>query len=196
MGVEWIWRWIGSVPVSGDGGRIGPELEEAIAATDALARSDPGERQERHDPVAAVLATKLLGAHLANRHQISFPLTLDFRSLTDDEAALMMDVAGCAILADGQANPATLRQGEERLARLGASGSQLARLKRAVDDPRPFEEIVARVRAADRAPYAYAVSSLTAGSRATVGHLYLNYLAARLGLTAATVAGINRRFRA
>ncbi len=196
MGFEWLWRFAGRAAGPRDGQGLALDMILPGASMDAAGAASSTTRPMRRQREATlkVLSSKLLGAHLANRHQISYPLTIDFRSLPEDDRAFLLEVAGAAALAGGGGEPA-LEAATERLRRHGADEASIQRLREAAAAPPSVNAIVARALAGDRAAHAYAVSLLAVGTRQAAGQLYLTYLAARLGLSQEVVGSINRRYR-
>ncbi len=214
MGFEWLWRFAGRAAGPRDGQGLSLEAIAPDAALMALpgAPSPAGTLQGPAPDVSAVqgargeamrrqreaglrvLSAKLLGAHLANRHQISYPLALDFRTLSEEDRDLLLDAATLASVSGGEGE-AVLEGAAARLARQGADEAMLERLRLRSADPPALNAIVARARRLDRAAHVYAASLLAAGSRSAPGRLYLSFLAARLGLSGEVVGSINRRYR-
>jgi hypothetical protein len=194
MAFDWLWRFAGRAagPRDGQGLALDTILPETAVAAQALPVPQPMRRQR--EATLRVLSAKLLGAHLANRHQISYPLVIDFRTMPEPERAFLVGVAAAAALAGG-GDAEALPAAEGRLARRGADAGVLERLHAAAAAPPSVNAIVAQAQANDRAAHAYAVSLLAAGSRQATGQLYLTYLAARLGLSQEVVGSVNRRYR-
>ncbi|MBB3936886.1 DUF533 domain-containing protein [Aureimonas phyllosphaerae] len=195
MSVEWLWRLAGRQAGPRDGQGLNLEALDLPAMDGAAA---PTPTSTRRDGVEATLALKVLSAHLANFRQVSFPLTLDFRSFSAEEAALAVDAAALALEADegGWADATRRERARETLTRLGASPSHLAPLEHDTAAPVSIGALADTARRLDKAAHAYAVSLLVIGQRSAVAQAYLTYLAARLGLTANVVGSLNRRFRA
>ncbi|RIX99638.1 DUF533 domain-containing protein [Aureimonas flava] len=169
------------------------DIPDLAAAAPVLPATDA----PRRDGVEAALALKVLLAHLANFRQVSFPLTLDFRSFSADETRAAVNAAALAVEADegGWADGARRRRAAETLARLGAAPADLEPLGRPEEPAQSLGEMVREAQRLDRAAHAYAVSLLVLGRRSVLAQSYLAYLAARLGLTANVVGSLNRRFR-
>jgi len=200
MSFEWLWRFGARAPGPRDGAALNldalmPDVESLATGEPRPAEIEAGVRKRRRDSVEAEVSAKLLGAHLANRHQISYPLTLDFRSLASEQAACLVDVASATLAADGESPPARTARAEERLRRVGADDAMIERLREGRGAAMPFAELVGKVRTQDIAAHAYAVALLTAEARSPVSSLFLAYLAARLGLTQQVIGSLNRRFR-
>jgi hypothetical protein len=200
MSFEWLWRFGARAPGPRDGAALNldalvPDVERLGAGEPSAVAAEGGRRRRRRDSVEAELSAKLLGAHLANRHQISYPLTLDFRSLATAQADCLVDVVSATLAADGESPPARTARAEERLRRIGADDAMIDRLREGRGAATPLAELVDRARAQDIAAHAYAVALLTAETRSPVSSLFLAYLAARLGLTQQVIGSLNRRFR-
>jgi len=200
MSFEWLWRFGAQAPGPRDGAALNlealvPEAAGARLSDTSVAQARHEQRRRRRDSIEAEVSAKLLGAHLANRHQISYPLTLDFRSLSSDQTACLVDVVSAAIAADGEPSPARVDRAVERLHRIGADDAAIERLQAGRGAATPLGELVRQVHAQDKAAHAYAVAILTADARSPVSALFLAYLAARLGLTPQVIGSLNRRFR-
>jgi uncharacterized membrane protein YebE (DUF533 family) len=197
LSFEWLWRLAGRQAGPRDGQGLNLEAMdlpgiEPVGGTIALPAGS------RRDEIEGSLALKVLSAHLANFRQVSFPLTLDFRSFSNEEAALVMDAAALALEADdgGWADAGRREKAAETLARLGASPEQRATLLAPSMPVGSVGSMVETARRLDKAAHAYAVSLVVLGHRSAVAQAYLTYLAARLGLTSNVVGSLNRRFRA
>ncbi len=59
----------------------------------------------------------------------------------------------------------------------------------------PLGPLLDAIQAANLGSYAYAASLLALNQRNIVNRLYLDYLAARLGIPGDVVASLNRRYR-
>lgn len=197
MGFEWLWRLAGRQAGPRDG--QGLNLEALDLPGGEACRPDVAlPAASRRDEIEGSLALKVLAAHLANVRQVSFPLTLDFRSFSEEEATLAIQAAALALEADegGWADERRRESASETLARLGASPDQRAPLL-APDAPAvSVASMVEAARRLDKAAHLYAVSLVVLGRRSAVAQAYLTYLAARLSLTTHVVGSLNRRFRA
>jgi len=200
MGMEWLWRLAGRAAGPRDGQASGLEAAvlEGTAASGLLAPPPPiGTVRDRAlGQLHGVLAAKIAGAHLANRRQVSYPLVLNFGSLSPLEGDFLMTTAGAAVCSEGDPSAERVELAAERLRRLGADERLLARFRRAAEEPASMTAVAARAIEFDKAAHAYAVSLIAIGSRSPVGRLYLSYLAARLGLGQEVVGSLNRRFLA
>lgn len=194
MSFEWLWRFAGRQAGPRDGQGLNLEALD-------LPSGDPAPPQGpaalRRDGVEATLALKILSAHLANFRQVSFPLTLDFRSLSAEERALAVEAAALALEADesGWSDAARRERAAETLMRLGAGADDVEPLRRSQAPGATVGAMVEAAHRLDKAAHAYAVSLLVLGRRSAVAQAYLTYLAARLGLTTNVVGSLNRRFR-
>ena len=195
MGMDWLWRFAGRAAGPRDGQGLALETLDLAAALPPVAEAPSAIMRRQRDATLKVLSAKVLGAHLANRHQISYPLTIDFRSMAEDERDFLLDAAAAAALSNGE-NETALAAACERLSRRGADEAALSHLRAsAAGTPLSVNAIVERARGLDRAAHAYAVSLIAAGSRAPAAQLYLTYLAARLRLSQEVVGSVNRRYR-
>lgn len=195
MGMDWLWRFAGRAAGPRDGQGLALETLDLTAAVPPVAEAPSAIMRRQRDAALKVLSAKVLGAHLANRHQISYPLTIDFRSMAEEERNFLLDAAAAAALSGGE-NETALAAACERLSRRGADEAGLSRLRTTVAGAPPsVNAIVEWAQGMDRAAHAYAVSLIAAGSRAPAAQLYLTYLAARLGLSQEVVGSVNRRYR-
>lgn len=201
--MEWLWRLAGrsAGPRDGQASALEAAALEGSALSSILATAPPvfaaGTARDRAlEQLYGVLAAKVAGAHLANRRQVSYPLVLNFGSLSPLEGDFLMAAAGAAVCSEGDPSPDRLALAAERLERLGADERLIVRFRRAVDEPASMTAVAARAAEFDKAAHTYAVSLVAIGSRSPVGRLYLNYLAARLGLGQEVVGSLNRRFLA
>ena len=195
MSFEWLWRLAGRQAGPRDGQGLNLETLDLPTGEPAVMAVPP---IQRRDSVEATLALKVLSAHLANFRQVSFPLTLDFRSLDADEAALTVEAAALALEADegGWRDEERRTRGAETLARLGASAEHLSPLRAPTPPALGIGALIDRAQRLDKTAHVYAVSVLGLGQRSSVAQAYLTYLAARLGLTSNVVGSLNRRYRA
>ncbi|WP_062013200.1 DUF533 domain-containing protein [Aureimonas sp. AU4] len=195
-------RWLRSLfppeagPQDGEGLNLAVAAPAALNAADALVQGTGGGREPpRRDTVEAHLAVKVLGAHLANRYQTSYPLTLNLDLFSSEEGEAVMRLLADAVGAEGGPSPERAAQVCTQLERLGASGAQLAVFRAGLSDPSPLNTLVAAVRAVDKGPHVYALALLAGVGRGTAGAAYLGFLALRLGLSRETVGSLSRRFR-
>ncbi len=158
MGMDWLWRFAGRAAGPRDGQGLALETLDLTAAVPPVAEAPSAIMRRQRDAALKVLSAKVLGAHLANRHQISYPLTIDFRSMAEDERNFLLDAAAAAALSGGE-NETALAAACERLSRRGADEAALSRLRTKVAGAPPsVNAIVERARGMDRAAHAYAVS--------------------------------------
>ena len=194
MGLDWLWRFAGRAAGPRDGQGLALETLDLPSGLPPTPMAPTAIMRRQRDATLKVLSAKLLGAHLANRHQISYPLTIDFRSMQEEERSFLLDVAAAAALSRGEEG--ALSGASERLSRRGADEAALAHLRASAAAGGPsVNAVVERAKALNRAPHAYAVSLIAAGTRSAAGQLYLTYLAARLGLSQEVVGSVNRRYR-
>jgi len=197
LSFEWLWRLAGRQAGPRDGQGLNLEAMD-LPGIEPVGGAIALPAGSRRDEIEGSLALKVLSAHLANFRQVSFPLTLDFRSFSNEEAALVMDAAALALEADdgGWADAGRREKAAETLARLGASPEQRATLLAPSMPVGSVGSMVETARRLDKAAHAYAVSLVVLGHRSAVAQAYLTYLAARLGLNSNVVGSLNRRFRA
>jgi uncharacterized membrane protein YebE (DUF533 family) len=145
--------------------------------------------------VAESLGAKVLHAWLQNRHQTLYPLAVNFRTIEPGQAALLAQMMAVALLADAPPlDPAQAEAAAAWLRSVGADDAAQAALRAALEAPPPLSRLLHEVQQADAAAYAYVVA-LAAGGRDLASRLFLDYLAARLGLPASVVRSANRRYR-
>ncbi len=146
--------------------------------------------------IAEHLGEKVLDGWLQNRHQTLYPLTVNLRALDRCRVVLLAQVMAVALLA-GTAPP-DAGEFEAALSWLGTvGGDEPARkaLRAGVEAPPPLSTLLNQVQQADLAAYAYVVALVAGPSRDPAGQLFLDYLAARLGLPMNVVRSANRRYR-
>lgn len=189
------------------GGRSGPrdgQAQELVAvALETTAGQIAGQedvetaesRRSRETLLHTSLSSKILGAHLDNRHQTSYPLTIDFRSLNQNDGDLLLDAMSASILADGRSDNARIANAMARLKALGGKEREAARLAGVIASPRPLSTILPAILSANIAAHAYAISLIALPHPSGTARLYLNYLAARLALSQEVTASLNRRYR-
>jgi len=199
MGMSWVRTLFRAQEGNGDGDGMNlavaaPNLVEATATLAGMKPAGPDE-PVRRDTVEMHLAAKVLGAHLANRYQTSYPLTLRLDALTDEEAETLMRLAADALASDGEPPPARRERAEELLRRLGAKPEHLDMVEAGLRRPTPLGALADAARAQDKAAHAYALALLTGAERSPTGIAYLGYLALRLGLSRETVGSLSRRYR-
>jgi uncharacterized membrane protein YebE (DUF533 family) len=177
-----------------------PALE--AAALEGSVETMPARRSRRERPLARPraiveesLAQKVLHAWLQNRHQTLYPLALNFRSLRPEEVGLVVHAMAAAITADGRVDREEQARAAGSLDRFGIGEPERRLLVEAVREPRPLGPLLDAIQAANLGSYAYAASLLALNQRNIVNRLYLDYLAARLGIPGDVVASLNRRYR-
>ncbi len=146
--------------------------------------------------IAESLGEKVLHGWLQNRHQTLYPLTVNLRALDARRAVLLAQVMAVALLAG--AAPPDAGQVEAASSWLGTVGGDepaLAALRAAVEAPVPLSTLLHEIQRANLAAYAYVVALAAGPSRDPAGQLFLDYLAARLGLPTNVVRSANRRYR-
>ena len=144
-----------------------------------------------------VLASKTLGAWLANRHQTLFPLTLNLNVVDSDGRALLVRIVAVSALADGAA-PSLIEREHlwQELAAVGAGEAERAAFEAELAAPTPLPPLLRALQDAHLGAHAYAASLLALDRRAGTDRTWLDYLAARFGLPPEVVVGLQRRRRA
>lgn len=164
-------------------------------------RPAPGSRRQRlgmrpQRIVAESLAAKVLHGWLQNRHQTLFPMTLHFGHLDERARGLLVRAMALAATATGGEAGAEERERlAQALAGAGAGEAERRLLAEALAAPPPPGPLLREVQEARLGAHAYAASLLALDRRSGVGRAWLDYLAARLGLPAEVVSGLNRRHR-
>ncbi|KQT53019.1 MULTISPECIES: hypothetical protein [unclassified Aureimonas] len=171
-------------------------LSETDAAPVPSRAGEPvlGPRDRQRDILLRTLSAKVLNVHLANRFQTSYPLALNFQSLEPGAAALLVEVAATAILADPRtaSQPQAVRS---RMVEAQASETLLAAFDEALIRPRALSLVLPEIVAAGLSSHAYAASLIALGRPTATGRHHLAYLAARLGLGEEIVASLRRRYQ-
>jgi len=146
--------------------------------------------------IAESLSEKILHGWLQNRHQTLYPLTVNLRALDPPRVALLARVMAVALLA-GTAAPSAERVEAASSWLGGVGGDEAARaaLRAALEAPPASSVLLYGIQQANLTAYAYVVALVAAPSRDPAGALFLDYLAARLGLPAEVVRSANRRYR-
>ena len=137
----------------------------------------------------------MLDGWLQNRHQILVPLAFRLDRLPVADTVLLMRFAGVVLLNASAADAHATRAAERWLAEVHAGDAGIAAFRAAILAPAPLSVLLAAVRERNLEPYAYAVAVAAADTREATGHLFANYIAARLALPADAVRSIDRRFR-
>lgn len=187
--LDLLWRLL----PRGRDGRARSLEAPAVAAAAPLGPRLPTEGERA---LTDGVATKLLGGWLANRQQTLMPHTLNFRALPPEQSGLLVAVMAAAALADGRAEAARLRQLPMALRRAGAGEGEEWELGRALAEPRPLPPLLAEVQEAGLSSHAYAAALMAADGRSRAGRAFLDYLAARLGLSPRVAGSLERRYRA
>ena len=174
-------------------GQAGALEAEALVETPVEA---PRPSQHRPPPrpdsvVQAALAQKILHGWMQNRHQTRYPLVLNLRNTTADEAALLLAVVRGA-LAAVDPGPAAFQRAQDWIATIGGELQPGADPMLASLGPAPIEQL----HTARLAPQAYAACAGSLGRRTATARRYLDFLAARLGLPDDVARSLNRRFAA
>lgn len=161
------------------------EPDEAPAEAPGL---DPG--------IVGVVADKVLLAWLRNRYQLLFPLAFDLRRLNAGQAELVLHAMIAAAQADGSLDGQERHRIEGALTLVNPSEDEHAYLTEALRQPKPLNELLARIRDVQTGALVYAASLLAVDQRKPVNGYYLKYLAARLQLSDELAESLHQRFRA
>lgn len=182
--------------------RDGQPPASEMAALERGDEAPPGRRSRRERPLARPraivdesLAQKVLHGWLQNRHQTLHPLALDLRSLRPAEAELVVHAMAAAMTADGKVDREEQARAAGSLERFGIGEAERRLLAEAIRAPRPLGQLLDAIQAANLGSYAYAASLLALNQRTPVNRLYLEYLAARMGIPGDVMASLNRRYR-
>ena len=159
-----------------------------------------GRRQRRLALPRAIvtesLAEKVLHGWLQNRHQTLYPLTLNLRTLDATGATLLAQVMAVALLsAIAPPDAGDLEAASSWLGAVGGNEQTVAALRTALEAPPPLSTLLNQVQRANLSAYAYVVATAAGPSRDPAGGIFLDYLAARLGLPTSVVRSANRRYR-
>lgn len=171
---------------------------QSHALEEQAQRTEPGPARPATDPEARLevaLGTKLLEGWLSNRRQTLVPHTLNFRALSPDEAALLVDVMAAAAQADGEVDAREAKQLPLALERAGAGETEARRLHAALAEPQHLGRLLSQVEAVGLAAHAYAAALLAINRRGRVNRAFLDYVARRLGLSAEAAGSLERRYR-
>ncbi len=180
--------------VGGDGAAGG----DATGVTDLPVVGRRGRGLDRAETVLHdQVAQKILGYWLQNRHQVLFPLTVNFRSIEPAQRALLARWMAVALLAGHLAAGDHDRlAAREWLASVGADTDTLGMFALALDETPPLHAVLHAVQATPGlAAYAYVVALIALGQRELTSQFFLEYLAARLALPSNVVRSANRRYR-
>ena len=140
------------------------------------------------------LAAKILHGWLQNRHQTLFPLTVNLRSLTREQAAVLAEWTAVAALAtrpsngDAQARAAA----REWLGSVGADAAVIAVLDQALTAPPPLHRALAAMAGHGLAAYAFVAALVAADPRDPATAPFLDYVAARLALPTTVISAARR----
>lgn len=145
--------------------------------------------------IREALAQKILQGWLQNRHQTLFPLTVNLVRLESAQVGLLLQAVGVALSAGGPVDPAREELAAAWLASVGASAEQVRGFADALKDPPPLDRLMRDLQDADLGAYAYAMALAVVDQREAANQLFVEYLAARLGLPTNVVRSVNRRYR-
>ena len=177
-----------------------PALEH-FAAEFAIpsAESDAGRRERGfwlpQELLDRALSQKVLDGWLQNRHQVLVPLTFRLGRLSALDLGVLMQFAATVVLIASGAETRDIAGAERWLREVGADDAGVATFHDALAAPPPFSDTLTKVREAGLEPYAYAAAVAVANAREPSGHLFANFIAARLALPADAIRSIDRRFR-
>ena len=173
-------------------GDAAPEIAPDVAAT-AGRRGRGLDRAE--DVLKDGLAQKVLGFWLQNRHQTLFSLTVNFRTLDPEAAALLAQWSAAALLAAAPADRDAPGAARSWLAGAGADPAALDAFDAALVSPPSLDALLAAI-AAHRSlsATAYVAALVALGQRDPAARFFLEFVAARLGLPSTVIRSANRRF--
>ncbi|TNC74954.1 DUF533 domain-containing protein [Rubellimicrobium roseum] len=143
------------------------------------------------------VTTKVLDGWLANRRQTLVPHTLNFRALAEEETELLLGLMAAAARADGAVDAREARQLPQALALAGAGEPEARRLGALLEgEEPPLGPLLLRAAEAGLGSHAYAAALLAINRRGRANRAFLDFLAARLGLSPELAASLERRYRA
>ncbi len=196
-------RWLERRLVNEAGPRDGEftAFEEVALANAPVLPPEPAKpavvRREREslrrEPILLALAEKVLAAHIQNRLQVSYPLTVNLANTAPDEIERLMAIAAIAALAGDEA--ARGREASADLEALSASPAARTRFEALLAAPPPLAEAMAALVEARLGAHAYAVCLVVLARPSPDEAAFLAYLAARLRLGQDVVDGLTRRYR-
>ncbi|WP_428395595.1 hypothetical protein [Lichenicoccus sp.] len=163
--------------------------------------TNAGGRRERaaggEDALIASLSEKVLHAWLQNRHQTLYPLSLNFRTLRQEQQETLAGMLAIALRAGPAARDLTGEPERLRdwLKSVGAGGAALDALERAIAEPPSLSRQLELVIEQDLAAYAYVMGIVASDARYDATLRFLDYLEARLDLPTAVVRSAARRYR-
>ena len=171
----------------------------ALAVTLPAADEGGTTRRERglavpRDQLDRVLSAKVLHGWLQNRHQVLVPLTLRLGLLARNDVDLLMRFVAAALLSASAGIEPGRRNVTVWLRGIGADPEALAVVDTAFQDPPALSGVVESVRERHLEAYAYAALVVGADLRVPAQRLFVDFLAARLGLPPEAVRSINRRY--
>jgi uncharacterized membrane protein YebE (DUF533 family) len=100
-----------------------------------------------------------------------------------------------AAQADGEIDAGEVERIRLALARVGARPAEAQALEDALAQPQPVATLLSRVQEEGLGPHAYAAALLAVGPRGRANRAFLDYVAARVGLSAGLVRGLERSYR-
>lgn len=147
-----------------------------------------------HRPVLhEMLARQILDAHLRNRHQLLDRAPSDLRTVSPEEARLLIRAMAAAAHANGKLDGMELGRIRGKLRSSTLDEEDQRALERSLEEPQCLEELVRQVDSPRLAARFYAVSLAAVDKNTPINRSYLRYLAQRLGLPADLVVRLNRQ---
>lgn len=146
------------------------------------ARARPAASDLRRRVVDAVLAAKLLAAHMSNRSQLMPIRPTDLSELDEANATLLVRAMAAASHADGGVEAEELHRLEELARSSAIPDERRALLLEELAQPPSIEALVRQVPDARIAERFYAVSAWVIRRERATCRAYLDYLGVRLGL--------------
>lgn len=143
--------------------------------------------------------SKVLHGWLQNRHQTSFPLALNVRTLDGRQRETLARVTAVLLLAEHGHHRSPADLARETAARrwlvgVGAEPDTLEVLDEALLDPPAISRVIDAVLECGLASYAYVAALICLDSRNGSGLHLTKYLAARVALPTTLVRSANRRY--
>ena len=157
---------------------------------------EPGGPAQHDETLVQVLATKILLDWLRNRQQLLIPLTLDLRTLPEEEATRLVHAMVMAALAEGTPESLRLARVETALEHLRADPSHFATLAAARERRPSLFDLLAEVPDVQAGTRFYAASLLAIDTRQPTNRHYLRYLSGRLQLPKTLTRNLEQLFRA
>jgi uncharacterized membrane protein YebE (DUF533 family) len=144
--------------------------------------------------IRLALAEKLVQAWALNRQQVRVPLSLNLARMMPEQRALVAAAMAASLAACGIAPEVASSRLEAALARIGGAAAQAAAMQ-AIQAPTDLVALLRRLEAEELGAHAYAGAVLVLDRQVAAQRLFLDWLAARFALPAATASGLARRYR-